>query len=66
MAIPWAAQQHDAELIRELADYSISMATLAMGRSLLHLQRQMLLHSLDAELDCAKSCANSGRAAGHG
>ena len=64
MPIPWAAQQQDAELIRELADYSIPMAAVFMAQSLLHLQRQLVLHSLDAEQNCAKSCANSGRAAG--
>jgi hypothetical protein len=35
------------------------MAAAAMAQSLLHLQRQLVLHSLDAELDCAKSCARS-------
>ena len=59
MPIPWAALQHDAELLRELADYDTGLAAVAMGQSLLHLQRQLVLHSLDAELDCAKSCARS-------
>ena len=59
MAIPWAAQQQDAELIRELADYSIPMAAVSMGQSLLHLHCQMLLHGLNADQSCANSCARS-------
>jgi hypothetical protein len=49
MAIPWAAQQQDAELLQELATESLPLATIGLARSLLHLQRQMLLELLDQE-----------------
>lgn len=39
MAIPWADQQQDAGLIRELAEYDIGIAAVGLGQSLLHLQR---------------------------
>jgi hypothetical protein len=50
MAIPWAAQQQDAELLQELATESLPLATIGLAKSLLHLQRQMLLELLDQEL----------------
>jgi len=37
--------------------YGLGIVLLLSG--LLHLQRQLVLHSLDAELNCAKSCATS-------
>jgi hypothetical protein len=43
MAIPWAAQQQDAELLQELATESLPMAVIGLAQSLLHLQRQLLL-----------------------
>jgi len=49
MAIPWAAQQQDAELLTELAGYSLSLATIGLGMSLLHLQRQLVLELLELE-----------------
>ncbi len=50
MAIPWAAQQQDAELLQELADHSLHLATIGLGQSLLHLHRQLVLDLLDQEL----------------
>jgi len=49
MAIPWAAQQHDAELLQELATESLPMAVIGLGQSLLHLQRQLVLELLELE-----------------
>ena len=49
MAIPWAAQQQDAELLQELAAESLPMAVFGLGQSLLHLQRQLVLELLDQE-----------------
>ncbi|MGA0021387.1 MAG: hypothetical protein ACO3GW_04400 [Vulcanococcus sp.] len=49
MAIPWAAQQQDAELLQELATESLPMAVFGLGQSLLHLQRQLVLELLDQE-----------------
>ena len=43
MAIPWAAQQQDAELLQELATESLPMAVIGLGQSLLHLHRQLVL-----------------------
>ena len=59
MAIPWAAQQHDAELMRELADYDISLAAVAMAQSLLHLQRQLVME-LGRREDLAQKAKGSG------
>jgi hypothetical protein len=49
MAIPWAAQQQDAELLQELAEYSLDLATIGLSLSLLHLHRQLVLALLDQE-----------------
>ena len=49
MAIPWAAQQQDAELLQELAAESLPMAVIGLAQSLLHLQRQLVLELLDQE-----------------
>jgi hypothetical protein len=42
MAIPWTAQQQDAEQLQELATESLPMAVIGLGRSLLHLHRQVV------------------------
>jgi hypothetical protein len=47
MAIPWPAQQQDAELLQELATESLPMAVIGLGQSLLHLQRQLVLELLE-------------------
>jgi hypothetical protein len=49
MAIPWAAQQQDADLLQELAIERMPMAVIGLGQSLLHLHRQMVLELLDQE-----------------
>jgi hypothetical protein len=49
MAIPWPAQQQDAELLQELATESLPMAVIGLGQSLLHLQRQLVLELLELE-----------------
>ncbi|QVV66769.1 hypothetical protein [Synechococcus sp. LA31] len=49
MAIPWAAQQHDAELLQEIAVECLPLAVIGLGRSLFHLQRQMVLELLELE-----------------
>ena len=42
MAIPWTAQQQDAEQLQELATESLPMAVIGLGQSLLHLHRQLV------------------------
>jgi hypothetical protein len=49
MAIPWAAQQQDAELLQELAAESLPMAVIGLAQSLLHLQRQLVLELWELE-----------------
>ena len=49
MAIPWAAQQQDAELLQELAAESLPMAVIGLAHSLLHLQRQLVLELWELE-----------------
>ena len=49
MAIPWAAQQQDADLLQELAIERMPMAVIGLGQSLLNLHRQMVLELLDQE-----------------
>ncbi len=57
MAIPWAAQQQDAESIQELADHSLPLAVIGMGMSLLHLHRQLVLALWDSTTAAAPADA---------
>ena len=59
MAIPWAAQQQDAELLQELATESLPMAVIGLGQSLLHLHRQLVLELWELE-ELAQTADRSG------
>jgi hypothetical protein len=62
MAIPWAAQQQNAELLQDLATESLPLAVIGLGQSLLHLRRQMVLELQELEQLAQKAaqefCAN--------
>ena len=49
MASPWAAQQQDAALLQELAEYSLDLTTIGLSLRLLHLHRQLVLDLLQQE-----------------
>ena len=59
MAIPWAVQQQDAELLQELATESLPMAVIGLGQSLLHLHRQLVLELWELE-DLAQKAKGPG------